>query len=133
MPQNIPTYRPLSPHLQVYKLIFTFMMSGFHRVTGFLFYFGVLFGLWWLVAAASGPAYFNFVNGLAGSILGRVVLLGLTWLLIHHALGGVRHFIWDTGRGLDKSGREWLARLTLIGSLSLTVIVWIIAYMVRGG
>ena len=132
MPQNIPTYRPLSPHLQVYKLIFTFLMSGFHRVTGLMLYFGVLFGLWWLVAA-SGPSYFDFVNGLAGSILGRVVLLGLTWLLIHHALGGVRHFIWDTGRGLGDSGRNWLARLTLIGSLSLTLIVWIIAYMVRGG
>ena len=133
MAQNIPVGRPLSPHLQVYKLIFTFLMSGFHRVTGLMLYFGVLFGLWWLVAAASGPAYFNFVNGLAGSILGRVVLLGLTWLLIHHGLGGVRHFIWDTGKGLDERGRELLARLTLIGSLSLTLIVWIVAYLVRGG
>jgi succinate dehydrogenase / fumarate reductase cytochrome b subunit len=133
MPQNIPVNRPLSPHLQVYRLIFTFLMSGFHRVTGFLLYFGVLFGVWWLVAAASGPDYFAFVNGLAGSILGRVVLLGLTWLLIHHALGGVRHFIWDTGRCLDSRGRELLARLTLIGSLTLTPLVWIIAYIVRGG
>jgi succinate dehydrogenase cytochrome b subunit len=133
MPQNIPVGRPLSPHLQVYKLIFTFLMSGFHRVTGFGLYFGVLFGLWWLVAAASGPDYFNFVNGLAASILGRVVMLGLTWLLIHHALGGVRHFIWDTGKCLGERGRETLARLTLIGSLSLTLIVWIVAYMVRGG
>lgn len=133
MPQNIPTHRPLSPHLQVYKLIFTFLMSGFHRVTGFMLYFGVLFGVWWLVAASSGPAYFNFVNGLAGSILGRLVMLGLTWLLIHHALGGVRHFIWDTGKGLDARGREWLARLTLIGSLALTLLVWIVAYMVWGG
>jgi succinate dehydrogenase / fumarate reductase cytochrome b subunit len=133
MPQNIPVNRPLSPHLQVYRLIFTFLMSGFHRVTGLLLYFGVLFGVWWLVAAASGPDYFAFVNGLAGSILGRVVLLGLTWLLIHHALGGVRHFIWDTGRCLDSRGRELLARLTLIGSLTLTPLVWIIAYIVRGG
>lgn len=133
MAQNLPVERPLSPHLQVYRLFFTFLMSGFHRVTGFALYFGVLFALWWLVAAASGPEYFAFVNGLAGSILGRVVLLGLTWLLIHHALGGVRHFIWDTGKGLGERGREWLARATLIGSLTLTLAVWIAAYMVRGG
>jgi len=133
MAQNIPVNRPLSPHLQVYRLIFTMLMSGFHRVTGLLLYFGIVVFIWWLVAAASGPDYFAFVNGLAGSILGRVVLLGLTWALIHHALGGVRHFIWDTGKGLGERERELLARLTLICAVVLTLLVWILAYMVRGG
>lgn len=127
------TNRPLSPHLQVYRLTFTFLMSGFHRVTGSLLYFGIVIFVWWLVAAASSPAYFEFVNSLFGSWFGRLVLLGMTWLTIHHALGGVRHFIWDTGKGLDESGRELLARLTIIGSATLTLVVWIAAYMVRGG
>jgi succinate dehydrogenase / fumarate reductase cytochrome b subunit len=125
--------RPLSPHLQVYRLSFTFLMSGFHRVTGTLLYFGIVIFVWWLVAAASSPAYFDFVNALFGSWLGSLVLLGMTWLMIHHALGGIRHFIWDTGYGLDEHGREFLARLTLGGSIALTLLVWILAYIVRGG
>ena len=132
-PPDHQANRPLSPHLQVYRLTFTFLMSGFHRVIGTLLYFGIVIFMWWLVAAASGPAYFDFVNALFGSWFGRLVLLGMTWLTIHHALGGVRHFIWDTGLGLDETGRELLARLTLIGSIVLTLLVWILAYMVRGG
>ncbi|MDH3195242.1 MAG: succinate dehydrogenase, cytochrome b556 subunit, partial [Hyphomicrobiales bacterium] len=109
-PSDRQANRPLSPHLQVYRLTFTFLMSGFHRVTGSLLYFGIVIFVWWLVAAASGPAYFDFVNSLFGSWFGRLVLLGMTWLTIHHALGGVRHFIWDTGRGLGERERELLAR-----------------------
>ncbi len=48
-------------------------------------------------------------------------------------LGGIRHFIWDTGRGFGVNEREWLARATLIGSIALTLVTWIIAYAVRGG
>ena len=132
MAQNVPAERPLSPHLQVYRLIFTYLMSGFHRVTGALLYFGIVIFVWWLVAAASGPAYFDFVNGLFGSWFGRFVLLGLTWATIHHALGGIRHFIWDLGYGFGARERELLAQLTLAGSLTLTPIVWIVAYMLRG-
>ena len=132
-PSDRHANRPLSPHLQVYRLTFTFLMSGFHRVTGTLLYFGIVIFVWWLMAAASGPAYFDFVNGLFGSWFGRLVLLGMTWLTIHHALGGIRHFIWDTGRGLGERERELLARLTMIGSAAMTLLVWILAYMVRGG
>ena len=107
-------------------------MSGFHRVTGTLLYFGIVIFVWWLVAAASSPAYFDFVNALFGSWFGRLVLLGMTWLTIHHALGGIRHFIWDTGRGLDERERDLLGRLTMIGSAALTLLVWILAYLLRG-
>ena len=131
-PSDRQANRPLSPHLQVYRLTFTFLMSGFHRVTGTLLYFGIVVFVWWLMAAASSPAYFNFVNSLFGSWFGRLVLLGMTWLTIHHALGGVRHFIWDTGRGLGERERELLARATMIGSATLTLLVWILAYLLRG-
>ncbi len=131
-PSDLQDKRPLSPHLQVYRLSFTFLMSGFHRVTGALLYFGIVVFVWWLVAAASGPVYFDFVNALFGSWFGRLVLLGMTWSTIHHALGGIRHFIWDTGRGLGNRECELLARLTMIGSAVLTPLVWILAYMLRG-
>ncbi|SHL26634.1 succinate dehydrogenase, cytochrome b556 subunit [Roseibium suaedae] len=123
--------RPLSPHLQIYKLILTMVMSIVHRITGAALYFGTLLLAWWLIAAAAGPAYFDFVNGIFGSIIGRLILFGYTWALVHHMLGGLRHFIWDMGAGFGREAREWLARATIIGSVSLTLILWIIGYAVR--
>ena len=67
--------------------------------------FGTILLAWWLLAAATGPKHFHFVNGLAASWLGLIVLFGYSWALIHHALGGLRHFIWDTGHGLGKPAR----------------------------
>jgi succinate dehydrogenase / fumarate reductase cytochrome b subunit len=123
--------RPLSPHLQIYKPILTMVMSILHRITGAALYFGTILLAWWLIAAAAGPSYFDFVNGIYGSFIGRLILFGFTWALVHHMLGGLRHFIWDMGAGFGKDAREWLAKATIIGSVSLTLILWIIGYMVR--
>jgi succinate dehydrogenase / fumarate reductase cytochrome b subunit len=123
--------RPLSPHLQIYKPILTMVMSILHRITGAALYFGTILLAWWLIAAAAGPGYFEFVDGIYGSFIGRLILFGFTWALVHHMLGGLRHFIWDMGAGFGKEAREWLAKATIIGSVSLTLILWIIGYMVR--
>jgi succinate dehydrogenase / fumarate reductase cytochrome b subunit len=123
--------RPLSPHIQIYKPILTMVMSILHRITGAALYFGTILVAWWLVSAAAGPAYFEFVNGIFGSFLGRLVLFGFTWALIHHMLGGLRHFIWDMGYGFGTEAREWLARATIIGSVAVTILLWVIGYAVR--
>ncbi len=124
--------RPLSPHLQIYKPMLTMMMSIAHRITGVALYLGTLLLAWWLIAAASNEAYFNFVNELAGSVYGRLVLFGFSWALFHHMLGGIRHFIWDTGRGFDLNTVEWMARFTLVGGLAITLGVWYLAYKMMG-
>jgi succinate dehydrogenase / fumarate reductase cytochrome b subunit len=128
-----PAARPLSPHLQVYRLTLTMVMSGFHRISGFGLYFGTLLLAWWLMAAASGPNGYARFEWFAGSLIGRLVLFGFTWALIHHTLGGIRHLIWDTGRGFGPQQREWLAAATIIGSIVLTVVVWVIGYLAMGG
>lgn len=125
--------RPLSPHLQVYRLIPTMLMSIVHRITGAALYVGTLLVAWWLIAAATSESYFEFVNGLYGSWLGRLVLFGYTWALLHHMLGGLRHLVWDTGTAMDKQTATKLAWATLAGSVTLTVLVWVAGYMARGG
>ena len=121
--------RPLSPHLSIYKLIPTMVMSIVHRITGAALYFGMPFVALWLVATATGPQYYDFVSIIYGSIIGRLVLLGFTWALMHHMLGGVRHLIWDTGHALDKHVTTKMAWGTLVLSLALTAIVWMIALL----
>jgi len=123
--------RPLSPHLQIYRVTMTMAMSIIHRITGVGLYLGTVLLTWWLVAAASGPAYFNFVNRIFGSWIGLVILFLFSWTLIHHMLGGIRHLIWDTGTGLGKPARDILATATLVGSTTITVLVWIVGLLVR--
>ena len=123
--------RPLSPHLQVYRLIPTMVMSIAHRITGSALYFGMVLVAWWLIAAASGPEYFAFVNGIFGSWFGRLVLFGFTWALMHHLLGGLRHLVWDTGSLMDKQTSTRLAWATLAGSITLTILIWIVGYVAR--
>ena len=123
--------RPLSPHLQIYRPLLTMMMSIVHRITGAALYVGTLLLVWWLVALARGPEAFGIAHDFMTSVLGRLILLGYTWALLHHMIGGLRHFIWDMGYGFDVRSRENLARFTLIGSISLTILVWVIAYAVR--
>jgi succinate dehydrogenase / fumarate reductase cytochrome b subunit len=130
---DAPIQRPISPHLQIYKWTLPFLMSGFHRATGFALYFGFALVAWWLVAAASGPSAYANVQWFFGSFIGRLVLFGFTWGLIHHTLGGIRHLIWDTGHGIDTHQVQWLARATIIGSIVLTLIVWVVGYLAMGG
>lgn len=125
--------RPVSPHLQIYRFMLTYVMSGFHRVTGAVLYFGLLLLAWWLIAAASGPNAYASVQWFMGTIIGRLVLLGFTWAMLHHSLGGIRHLIWDLGYGFGPSEREWLARATLFGGIALTILVWVVGYFVMGG
>jgi len=130
---NAPSARPLSPHLQIYRPMLTMMMSIVHRITGVALYFGMIIVAWWFLAAASGPAGYAKFEWFAGSIIGRLILFGYTWALIHHALGGVRHLIWDTGHGFGPNECEWLAAANLIGSIAITVILWVIALLALGG
>ena len=125
--------RPLSPHLQVYKKSLTMTLSIVHRITGVALYAGTLLLVWWLTAAATSDPYFDLVQSVFGSVLGKLVLFGFTWALIHHALGGVRHLIWDTLRGFEPADREFLTLASLIGSIALTFIIWAVGYLAMGG
>ncbi len=127
-----PVKRPLSPHLLIYKPMLTMMMSIAHRITGVALYFGTLLLAWWLISAATSATYFDYVNSLLASPIGRLVLFLFSWALFHHMLGGIRHFIWDTGKGFDLNTVEWLAKFTLFGGFVITLIVWALAYMTMG-
>jgi succinate dehydrogenase / fumarate reductase, cytochrome b subunit len=123
--------QPLSPHLQIYRWTWTMAMSVFHRITGTALYGGTALVAIWLLALASGPVAYSYVAGFFGSIIGRLILFVYTWILMHHMLGGLRHFAWDFGIGFDREKRLAMSRLTLIGSVALTLIIWAVALLVR--
>jgi len=108
-------------------------LSIVHRATGIALYFGTLLLVWWLIAAASGPAAYAHVQAFTGSIIGRLIAFGYTWALVHHTLSGVRHLVWDLGYGFKPSEREWLSWAAAIGGIGITILLWIIAYAFGGG
>ena len=132
MAETHPDKRPLSPHLQIYRPMLTMMMSIVHRITGAALYFGIVLFIWWLLAAAISPDYFAMVQAFFGHPIGKLILFGFTWALLHHMLGGLRHLLWDTGRGFGLKTIEWLARANLTLSILGTLALWLGVYLVRG-
>jgi succinate dehydrogenase / fumarate reductase cytochrome b subunit len=116
--------RPLSPHLQIYKFTLTMTMSIVHRATGVAMYFGTLLIVLWLGAAALGDGPFGVINVIYGFWIVQVILFLATWVLFHHMLGGIRHFVWDSIQALDPVGREMIVRIQLAASILLTLAAW---------
>ena len=130
-PGTAAKQRPLSPHLDIYRFTLTMAMSIAHRITGVGLYLGTLLLAWFLLALAGDGSTFATFSAFMNSIFGQLILFGFTWALFHHMLGGVRHFLWDAGIGLDHPLRERLAQMTLGGGLALTILAWIIGYAAR--
>lgn len=118
--------RPLSPHLQIYRLPMTAITSILNRITGVALLGGGLIVVWWLLAAASSPEYYAFADAVITSFLGDIVMTLATWALWYHLLGGLRHLYWDTGAGLDVETAEKLSYGIIGGSVVLTLLTVII-------
>ncbi len=119
--------RPLSPHLQIYRWYFTMALSILHRITGAALVVGLVLLSWWLTALARGPEAFALVRAALDNLLGGLVLFGFTLALFYHMLNGIRHLMWDTGQGLDRESAQRSGVLVLLGTVGLTLLVWIIA------
>lgn len=100
--------RPLSPHISVYRTEINMVTSIINRITGAGMALAAVLIVWWLLAAATSEAYFDFVNGLLTSWVGLVVMFGSLWALWFHFLGGIRHLVMDFGYGYEtKSVNFW--------------------------
>ncbi|HYD32691.1 MAG TPA: succinate dehydrogenase, cytochrome b556 subunit [Azospirillaceae bacterium] len=123
--------RPLSPHLQIYRLPLTALTSITHRITGVALSVGTVLLVWWLVAAASGPEYFAYVQDLLGSPLGLLALLGWTFALFYHLANGIRHLVWDAGYAFEVQKAELGGWVVIGAAAGLTIVSWVIGFSVR--
>ncbi len=123
--------RPLSPHLTIYRPQLTSLLSVLHRGTGvFITIAGILL-VTWLMALAAGPGAYGLLATLLGHWLGQLVLLGMTFSFAFHLCNGVRHLVWDSGRGLEIRAVYRGGYIALAASVVLTVLIWMIAYAGR--
>lgn len=128
-----PRARPLSPHLSIWKWRVHMLVSILHRATGNAMAFGaVLLFCWWLVAAATGPAWYDVFYAVATSWFGILVGVGFTLVFFQHMMSGLRHLVMDTGAGLEIQASRKMAAATFFGSVGLTVLTWAAILLTKG-
>lgn len=119
--------RPLSPHLQIYRWPLNMAMSIFHRVTGVGMAVSAILVVWWFLALATGPEYFETANAVLTSFLGDIVMFLSMAALWFHLANGVRHLVWDTGSSFGKKRVLRSGQIGIIAAALLVVITLIIA------
>ncbi|MGZ8186358.1 MAG: succinate dehydrogenase, cytochrome b556 subunit [Methylobacter sp.] len=119
------TGRPISPHLQIYKLPLTGIMSICHRITGIMLSVGLIFFVCIVSAVAGGSDAYASMQDLMSGWLLRLIYWGFIYALFFHLCHGVRHLIWDTGQGLERETMDQYAIYELVASLALTLITFI--------
>jgi succinate dehydrogenase / fumarate reductase cytochrome b subunit len=108
------------------------LVSILHRATGIAASFaGLAILTWWLFALSSGTdAYASFAN-VAGSPIGIIILVGVTWSFFQHLLSGIRHLVMDSGAAFELGINKTSAILTIVGSVLLTALMWFYLLGVR--
>lgn len=124
--------RPLSPHLQIYKLPLSAQLSISHRITGVILCGGAVLLTYWLMAATYGPDAFATAQAILGSWIGRLVLLGVVFSLWYHLANGIRHLIWDAGSGLELPQLRTSGLIVVAIAVVLTIATFVAAYAVGG-
>lgn len=123
--------RPLSPHLQVYRPMYTMVLSISHRITGVALSVAFLGFAYWLLALATGPETYDRAMRLAGSPVGLLVLAGVAFAFWYHFFAGIRHLVWDTGRMLEKPAARRSAVVVVVATVVLTLAT-VAAIVARG-
>ncbi len=118
--------RPMSPHLQVYKLPLTAKLSILHRITGAVLFTGLILMILVLLSAANGADSWQNMHAFLSSIFGKFVLFGFTFSLYYHLCNGIRHLFWDIGKGLDLVDANKSGIAVIAISVFLTLLTWII-------
>lgn len=121
--------RPLSPHLSVYKFKYTLMTSILNRFTGVGLSVGLLLLVYWLMAVASGAHAQARAARLLSLPLMKLVYAALIIAFCYHLSAGIRHLVWDTGRGLERAQAQRSAWLVVGVSIALALLVGYCAWL----
>ena len=117
--------RPISPHIQIYKPQLTSVLSITHRMTGMFTFLGSICILIWLVTLAWDASSYQFLADVAASVPVQVFLFFWTLSMVYHLFNGVRHLMWDAGKGFEIPEIYRSGKLVIGLSLIVTIFIWV--------
>ena len=129
MNDSVKGKRPLSPHLQIYKIQITSLLSILHRCTGMVLYGGAIFCTLWFLALAQGPQAYGVVQKILFHPIGLIMLMGVSFSFFYHLCNGMRHLLWDVGMGYELSEVRQTGWMVVIFSFVLTGLSWVLGIM----
>jgi succinate dehydrogenase / fumarate reductase, cytochrome b subunit len=115
--------RPLSPHLSVYKFKYTLATSILNRFAGLILSLGLVLLVYWLVALAGGAHAYAQARAILSLGVFKLVYAVLLAAFVYHLSAGIRHLIWDTGRGLERASARRSAWIVAVASVVVTLLL----------
>ena len=118
--------KPLSPHIQIYKWHISSLVSISHRITGIINIIAITLICLLASLLVFGESNYEYINLFLSSILGKFVILGLTWSFSFQILSEIRHLIMDLGYGFELRTTKITGLIVIFGSVILTVVFYLI-------
>ena len=117
---------PLSPHIQIYKWHISSLVSISHRITGIINIIAISFICLLASLLLYGESNYEFINLFLSSLIGKFLILGLTWSFSFQILSEIRHLIMDLGYGFELRTTKITGLIVIFGSIILTVAFYLI-------
>jgi succinate dehydrogenase / fumarate reductase, cytochrome b subunit len=126
--KNVKKQRPVNLQLNTISFPPAAITSILHRVTGVALFFALLFVIWaWAVSVSSSDG-FELVQQQLQGWLGKFVAIGTISALSYHILGGIRHFIMDTGAWEELESGNNSAKAIIGIWILLTIVVGVVLW-----
>ena len=117
---------PLSPHIQIYRWHISSLVSISHRITGIINFIVITLICLMVSFLVLGESYYEIINLFLSSIIGKFIILGITWSFSFQALSEIRHLIMDLGYGFELKTTRLTGLIVIFGSILLTVALYLI-------
>lgn len=129
-----PLVKPLSPFMYYLggKTWHTMGLSFLHRLTGLALTAGSMLLVYWLVSAAMGADAYARAQEVFASWPAQAALLVFVFSFSYHFLNGIRHLVWDTGRGFDLHVARNSGLFVVMGAIVLTAAI-VYVFCARSG
>ena len=115
---------PLSPHIQIYRWHISSLVSISHRITGIINIIAIIFICGWVSSLLLGEMSYEVTKIFLQSILGKFLILGLTWSFSFQILSEIRHLFMDLGYGFELRITKITGLVVIFGSFLLTVLIY---------
>ena len=118
--------QPLSPHIQIYRWHISSLVSISHRITGIINIVVITLICLWVSLLLLGESKYETINLLLNSLIGKFIILSITWSFSFQILSEIRHLFMDLGYGFELKTTKITGLIVIFGSIILTVVFYLI-------